>query len=316
MAYLKWVGTDSGNEGDFNVAANWYNLGSGVVAAAPPSNGDSLLFTDSSQSMTTNLDTLGTGGTNVMALLTIRQSYTGSIVGSAGEPFVCESTKVKIGQHSGPGTPTGSPSISLNLGDQLAGVTVYNTGTAADGTSPALKMYGDNASNTITVLRGKVGINTEVNTDGKYSKITVAYVDKPNTDAYVWIGTPSDDTGIEALPNVEVTGGVCYLNASTTAAVTCRGGATTIQGNTTHVDIKATGGTVYYDSEGEISGGFYASDAGIIDLARGLCSVTFAAADVFVDRGGVFKWDPGLTTFEVNPLPSDTTAGAVTYTCT
>ena len=69
MATKLWVGTDSGNEGDLNVAANWSP--SGV-----PSGGDDVVFRDSDQDADTSLDALSAVE---LGSLTIHQSLRGTL---------------------------------------------------------------------------------------------------------------------------------------------------------------------------------------------------------------------------------------------
>ena len=69
MAEKIWIGDDAGNEGDFNVAANWSP--SGVPVA-----GDTLIFQDNAQDLDSNADHLsGTSGN----LVSVKSTYTGTV---------------------------------------------------------------------------------------------------------------------------------------------------------------------------------------------------------------------------------------------
>ena len=85
MPDIVWVGTDSGNEGDWATNANW---SSGAV----PIGSDDVYFEDSSQSVPSGLDQSGVE----LDSLNIGQSYTGSI-GTDSTALQIESPIVEIG---------------------------------------------------------------------------------------------------------------------------------------------------------------------------------------------------------------------------
>ena len=109
MATKIWVGTDSGNEGDWDTAANWQDVEGGSTTV--PATGDDVII-QGEQDITGNLDSAPTD----LASLVIGQDYTGKIgIHSDGidEPLQVGATLVEIGGYDGFG--------SLNL---LCGVTL------------------------------------------------------------------------------------------------------------------------------------------------------------------------------------------------
>ena len=82
MSIRDWIGTDAGNVGDFDTAANW-------KGAAVPITGDTVRFLDASQAVTSGLDQ---GGKNFAEIL-----FGGSApIGSSASYLLCGATKVSF----------------------------------------------------------------------------------------------------------------------------------------------------------------------------------------------------------------------------
>ena len=92
MANRIWIGTDTGNEGDWGTAANW-------SGAAVPIANDDVYFENSSQSV---IDTLDQSAIELDSL-NIAQSFTGDF-GLAATPLQIDSPIVNIGYNNGPGS--------------------------------------------------------------------------------------------------------------------------------------------------------------------------------------------------------------------
>jgi hypothetical protein len=118
MATKLWVGTDSGNEGDYSTAANWSP--SGVPVAT-----DDVILANSSQDITAGLDQSAVALTS----FTVDLSYTG-LIGSSDSDFLeIAASTVVIGQRrSTSGNFTGSKRFNLDLGSSTAAqVKIYGT---------------------------------------------------------------------------------------------------------------------------------------------------------------------------------------------
>jgi hypothetical protein len=208
MATKVWVGTDAGNEGDWDTAANWSP--SGVPIAA-----DDVVLANSSQDVLSGLDQSAVALTSI----TIDQSYTGRI-GTLQSSFlqIAASTAV-IGQsRTTTGTLTGSTRLNLDFGSSTAcDIQVYNTArTAQDQNRQPLRIIGSNASHTLQVYGGSLAVSDD-----------------------------NDDSS--QLSSITVNGGSCNIGQGVTlATLKTTGGATNIQSSVTTLTSK--GGTVnFYD---------------------------------------------------------------------
>ena len=153
MATKTWVGTDSGNEGDWGTAANWSP--SGVPIAA-----DDVIIANSSQDITGTLDQSAIALTS----LTIDLSYTG-LIGSAQSDFLeIGAVTAVIGQRRGTvGTFTGSNRLNIDFGTTTAAqVNVYGTATKAqDHNRQPLRLRAVNASTDINVYGGTLAVSDD-----------------------------------------------------------------------------------------------------------------------------------------------------------
>ena len=231
-----WVGTDTGHEGDINTAANWSP--SGVPVAT-----DHVYFENSSQSVTDGLDALAAV---TLGSLTIAQSFTGAI-GTASAYLQAAASVVTIGRHSGPGSPTGSGRLMLDLRSVQTAVTIHNSGTSLDTNKPPIRIINTHASSVLTVRKGKVGI--AANSTGETSQfatINVAYDTSKDADAEVYIGS-----GV-TLATLNQTGGKVQLNCAATT-VNTEGGTLLTEGSGAIGTINAYAGTLTLNSTGTIT---------------------------------------------------------------
>ena len=165
MANKLWVGTDSGNEGDWDTAANWSP--SGVPVAT-----DDVILANSSQDILTGLDQ------SAVALnsITIDQSYTG-LIGTSQSDFlqIAASTAI-IGQsRTTTGTLTGSKRLNLDFGSSTAcDIQVYNTARIAqDQNRQPLRIQAVNASTNLTVFNGQLAVSDDNDDSSTLGAVTV-----------------------------------------------------------------------------------------------------------------------------------------------
>lgn len=208
MGSLQWIGTDSGNEGDWATAANW-------STGAVPIAGDDVIIANSSQDILTNLDQ------SAVALnsITIDQSYTGLIGTSASDFLQVAASTAVIGQaRTTTGTLTGSKRLNLDFGSSTAcDIQVYNSArTAQDQNRQPLRLKAVNASSTLSVYGGSVALS-------------------------------DDNTDSSTLSSITVNGGSLNVGQGVTlTTLTTNGGVTNIQSAVTTVSCKR--GTVnHYD---------------------------------------------------------------------
>lgn len=203
MAQKLWVGSDSGNVGDYATAANWSP--SGVPIA-----GDDVIFANSSQDVLTNLDQSAVALTSII----IDQSYTGKIGTSASDFLQIAASTAVIGQRRGStGTFTGSKRLNLDFGSSTAcQIEIYNTASnGIDTNRSPLRIQAGNASTDIKVYNGNVAISDDNDDTSTVGDIVV-------NGGSVYAGT-----GL-TLSNVILNGGVLNLFSSIATLATVKGG--------------------------------------------------------------------------------------------
>lgn len=277
MATRTWIGTDSGNEGDWDTAANW-------SGASVPVADDDVVFEDSSQSVTDGLDQSGIGATG-LASLNIAQSFTGQI-GDADTPLAIDSVIINIGYNNGPGSPSGSPLINLLLDDVASTITISNTGTSTDSIRPPLRIRANNNTTTLEVLKGKVGIATETGETTTIGPITIGYTSNKAGDADLFIGDGCTLTTIDQKAGDLVLGSACTTLAFESGKLKTRG-----SGAITTLNVK--GGTATLNSSGTIT--TMVIDGGAVDFTKS--SVARTVTNLKLNPGGTLKHDPADTTF-------------------
>jgi hypothetical protein len=203
MATKVWVGTDAGNEGDWDTAANWSP--SGVPIAS-----DDVVLANSSQDVLSGLDQSAVALTSI----TIDQSYTG-LIGTLQSDFlqVAASTAV-IGQsRTTTGTLTGSKRLNLDFGTSTAcDIQVYNTARLAqDQNRQPLRIKAVNASTTLQVYSGQLAVSDDNSDSSTLSSIVVNG------------GSVNVGQGV-TLTTLESTGGATSTQSSCTTC-TIKGGS-------------------------------------------------------------------------------------------
>jgi len=275
MATKVWVGTDSGNEGDYGTAANWSP--SGVPIAA-----DDVIIANSSQSILTSLDQSGVA----LASITIDQSFTGVIGTGASDFLQVAASTVIIGQRRGnTGTFTGSKRLNLDLGSGTAAqVEVYGTASSSQDTNRTpLRIQAGNASTDIKVFGGSVSIS-----DDSDDTSTVG-------DIEVNGGTVTAGAGM-TLTNVIMNGGSLTLQSSIAGTATIKGGTLNHYDSTSASTIAtltvSDSGNVNHYASGTIT--TLNLNGGTVDLTRTQKSKTVTT--LTADTGGTLITDSGTVT--------------------
>lgn len=281
MATKIWVGTDTGNEGDLNTAANWSP--SGVPIAA-----DDVYFVASSQAVTGSLTALSAVA---LTSLTIDQSYTGAI-GTEDSFMECDPGTLRIGGNVGTGSPTGSGRINLDLGNNAQEVFIENSASIGTDTNRApIRLQLNNASNNVYITGGKVAIEDDPDMSGQVATINVSQGKPDATSTNVKLGdgltvaTLAIDAGTVSsfqtttLTTLNMYGGTLTING--TGAITTanmRGGDATLSSSGTITTINVDGGNVNFGGSREPrtitnfnydSGNVTAPD-GVVTLTNGI----------------------------------------------
>lgn len=235
MADKYWLGNDSGNEGDYSVAANW------SPTNVPVAN-DSVYITGS-QSITAGLSQ---GGVELDDFIVL-PDYTGDI-GSASGSLVIDMADADRFEFAGRGTSY------IDVGTAAITARVKQTKTAANGQS-GLYLDGS-AIATLIVEAGSVELHDDC---------TATTVDV-RSGATLRVGT--DATGTTIHNN----GGTVHFEGTTTT-INTNGGTTNIKGSDAVTTVKCTGGTVNCTTTGTVTNA-QALSTGVIDLTGSSVSRT------------------------------------------
>ena len=294
MATRTWIGTGAAPN-DWTHPDNWSP--SGV-----PTAGMHVYFEDSSVDCNTTTE-LDQSGVN-LGSLNIDQSYTGSI-GTASTPLQSQTPILNIGYHNGPGTPTGSPLLNIDLGTDATDITISNTGTSADTTKAPVQLLNTNSSSTLIVYKGKVEVATGPGATAEFSKITVSYDTNASTDADVFIGS-----GV-TLATLDCLGGDTILECAATAATISAGTLLTL-GSGAIATLNVNGGTVTSNSSGTIATLNVLNGSGTIDFTKTNAARTVTTAKL--GPTGSMKFNTTYITITNKVIPDAT--GIVTYRAT
>jgi len=281
MATKVWIGNDSGNEGDFDTAANWSP--SGVPAAA-----DDLVFDHNAEN---DLDTGLDQSAKAFGSIRVYHSFAYAIGTEAAYFQADRDTEVHIGEHYGAGSPTGSTRIKISLTDDTSSagtVTVHDTAaTAADTYRMPVQLLLASTGNNVYVRDGKVEL---AGVDGETSTVADVHVD----DGTVVLGE-----GL-TMTNLYVDGGnVTQRCGSTLTEVT--GGQWTSEGSGAVTTLTVSGGTARPHSTGTI--GTLNVQGGTTDFSGSSEARTVTTTDVWV--GGRLRLDPDVVTLTNDPEPQE-----------
>ena len=282
MATCTWIGTDTGNEGDWATAANW-------SGASVPANDDDVYLTNSSQSVTEGFAQSAV----TLASLTIDQSFTGAI-GDSTSYLAINATLVDIGKNDGFSTPSGSGRIKLNLGTVVSTVTIHNTSSSSTDTDKEpVRILATKDTTVIRVKKGRVGIATDA--PGETSSLASVYCDyvsSKTTDSDVRIGS-----GVTLVSYYQTGGEGVLACAATTVSVS--GGTLTTTGTGAITTLNTTGtGIAIGNSTGAIT---TANTGGTLDMLQSTAARAITTANM--QKGGNLKYNPDIVTAAIGNDP-------------
>jgi len=246
------------------------------------------------------------GIANTLDSLNSDQSFTGKIgpdgaTGYAGDYLQIKATVLNIGQHNGPGTPSGSGRIKIDLGSTACTVNIHNAGNPADPNKPAIRLLANNAATTIEVHKGKVGIAWEPGETSTVGTITESFVTQKGSDADVYIGS-----GV-TLTTFNKTGGDAVLGCAATTVNNDGGNMTTV-GSGVIATLNITAGTITSNSTGTITA-LNTTGTGVIDLLKSAAARTITTAKI--GDTGKIKYDPSVVTMTNKVQPFDASGAIV-----
>jgi hypothetical protein len=303
------ITTANAGPNDVSSVNNWYV--SGINAAGLPITGDTLVFENGSVSALYGLNTFAS---NTMAALHVSQSFSGYIglprTNGTGTSAYSEyrTQYLQVGAtiwDVGLGEGSGSGRIKLDCSNATYTGTVYNAGSQAESYVPSVLLLGTNTHNTLTVLKGTVGVEyfageLSVNTGASAINTTkIGYVSSVVGDANVWIGS---GVVLNSGGSTIVKSGGQLTFGSNALSFTQYDGTTTVQGSAA-ITAATVGGTLIDQSSGTI-GTLTMLAKGMYDHSKSMVAKTVSA--FVMNAGAVYKDPYGVVTL---------TAGAQLNAC-
>jgi len=265
MATKLWVGTDTGNEGDWATAANWSP--SGV-----PVSTDDVIFSNSSQSVT---DGFAQSAVTLNSL-TIEASFTGTIGATESDFLAISATTLVIGQKNNGniGTFAGSKRLNINLGSNASTITIYSSSsTAIDQNRTPIRLKCNHSSSSLTVFSGSVSLADDLTATSSIGSIT-------NNGGFITVGK-----GV-TLPDVTTNSGTINIYCSITDDLIVKGGTVNHYDSTsanTIADIFLYDGVINHYSSGTITTATIYG--GLLDLSKSQKAKTVTT--LTVDKGRI-----------------------------
>ncbi len=274
MATKTWVGTDSGNVGDWGTAANWSPSGVPVQT-------DDVRIANSAQDITGTLDQSAVALTS----LTIDLSYTG-LIGSLQSDFleVGAVTAVLGQRRSSTGTFTGSKRLNIDFGTTTASqIKVYSTATSAqDQNRQPLRIRAVNAATDLMVYGGSMAVSDDSSNSSTLGDIIVE-------------GGSLNIGDNVTLTNLTQSGGSVNNQSSIVTAV-IKGGTLnqydSVAATTITTLTLSNSGTVNHFASGTIT--TLNLNGGLIDLTKTQSPKTIT--NITADVGGTMITDSGTVT--------------------
>lgn len=230
--------------GTANVSPNDWADGDNWSDGSVPANGDTVYVKDTDVSISWNLDQ----NTLDLVALIIEQSFTGTIglrssafaTSSDGVTVDADATEyrdtylklgadtIDIGQHLGPGEPTGSTRIKVHNNEAGAStLTVHNTAATGEGTKPAVLYLSDNASADVDIRKAPGGFGYAADAPGETSNADAIIVSETGNEATVFVGEGVDYATFEQRGGTNT---IDITAAAATVDITVHGGELTIEG--------------------------------------------------------------------------------------
>lgn len=269
-----WIGTASGNAGDYGTAANWSP--SGV-----PVNGDDVIIANSSQGITAGFDQ----SLVILNSIVIDLSYTGLIGDGASDFLQIAASSAVIGQRrSSTGSFAGSKRLNLDFGSSTACQITVN-GTASRGQDQnrqPLRIRAVNSATDLQVYSGAMAISDDSDNSSTFGDISVN------------LGSVSIGAGV-TLTNLITSGGIVNIDSSVTSA-DIKGGTVNffdgIAANTIGTLTVSDAGIVNHFASGTIT--TLAHNGGTVDLTKTQLSKT--VTNYTANTGAVLITDTSTVT--------------------
>lgn len=286
---------------------NFWNNADNWSGNTVPVDGDEVVFDEGSVSCLYSLTTAIQPAT-----IKIKAGYTGYIglaetnVDDASYPYAEYRTPLYLTFDDdvgtslttcviGEGSGSGSRRIKLDAGAGEWDITVYQTGSRLQTDVPPFLFLGTDSTNIMRIERGDVGVAIREGESATLATLQVSYTSSKTTDAKCLCGD-----GV-TLTTVDITGGETTLQSNTTSIDVAGGSLVLVAG--THTDVDIYKGATVRAIAGTIT---TAKLVGI--LTRGGSSQTLTITNELQIYSGAEFSDPNGTTV--------LSAGFQTYFCT
>jgi hypothetical protein len=201
-------------------------------------------------------------------------------------PSLLGATILRVGGGEG----QGSPLIRLNTGSVQTALTVQRTGSSSETGVPSLLWKGTNASNTVTVTRGAVGIAYRGTDAATVATLSVGFESGEQTDANVDVGAGT------TLTTLAMQGGTVKVGCASTT-ITKNNGTLTVLGTGACTTLRNWKGTCNYRSSGTVTNLF--CGAASLDFRADMRAKTITNADIYagasiLDPQAVVTWTNGV----------------------
>lgn len=183
----------------------------------------------------------------------------------------------------------GSGLLRINTGTAQTDLLLYRTGSSEVSDVPAFWWKGTHAANTVSVLRGDLGIAVRGGEVATVVTLKVGYETGETTDSTVRVGL-----GV-TLTTLEMQGGTVELQAAATT-ITKSGGSLEILGSAAYTTLNNWRGEVVYRSSGTIT---TLNTSGRVDFSRDMrartvtSTVAYAGAEI-LDPQSTVTWTNGV----------------------
>jgi hypothetical protein len=222
-------------------------------------------------------------------------NFSGGATGSSGyaeyrpQFLAISPTTLTLGGGSG----AGSGFFKIDGGTVAFATIVYSMGSPAVQGYPALQVKGTNASNTIIVLQGNVGVAINPGETAAFDSIELGYETQQATDANVVLGSGVTLTSCPIVQN----GGTLTFS-STILSLLMNAGTATGYLSSAITTLNAQSGTYHHQSSGTITTTTVGA-AGTLDLSQDPRQRTLG--NTTVNGGGTLN-DPNKTAVFTNPV--------------
>jgi hypothetical protein len=299
--------TTTANSGpnDWSVAANW-------SGGAVPVGSDDVIIRDSSVPICWGLAQSAV----TLASLRIEKTYLGKIglnrfqFATSADAGTTDTTKneyrttylqisatvLKIGESFGPGSPTGSSRILIDLGTNASTVTVFGTAqTPSETGKPAVRLLAVHASTDIFVRSAPGGVGLAMDAAGEVSTVRKISISDTTSSSRVFTGPGTTITTWEQYGGNNV---LQVVTDGTITTVTVAGGTLQMEGQFLASTVNVNGGTVNDNHANKTAGVANTTvniQGGTIDATQSTQTRTWTTVN-FNQLGGTLKADGSVLT--------------------